>query len=251
MGKHALSSFDDGSGDIKRQDMFLVPPEALTIVTDRAHPLFDERALWPVSEPLKRSIVAIGIKEQVLVVKDGDRLLVVDGRQRVKAALAANDDLRAYNSPGLVKVPCTICRGNELDHLTTAIATNEIRQDDDVITKCHKLVRYLDLGHDEEEAALAFGVDRAQIRNWLDLAGVAPQVQQAVQNGELSKSAALDEAKKPRAQQSPQKRRKPRTTMRTLKEVQRLRAYTMSDETRQVLEWILKAFDEHGLENDQ
>lgn len=53
--------------DATRKDTFFLPPEALTIVTDPSHELFDERALEPVNEALVADIMARGQLQPISV----------------------------------------------------------------------------------------------------------------------------------------------------------------------------------------
>lgn len=77
-------------------------PADLVVVTNPKHPLFQERALWPVDEQLVSDIKADGFSSVVLVGEEWlpeipevpadavfDGYVVIAGRQRTKAAVAA------------------------------------------------------------------------------------------------------------------------------------------------------------------
>jgi hypothetical protein len=97
--------------DAKRGNLFLVPPEDITIIgldteDGPEHPLFDERVLLPVDEALARNIAIHGVIEPVVIRKNGDDVIeVIDGRQRVRSARLANERLEAEGKePVLVPV---------------------------------------------------------------------------------------------------------------------------------------------------
>ena len=59
-------------------------PENLHLVTDKTHPLYDERIHLPISEAMVLNIMDQGVLEPIIVWKDPETGLscVVDGRQR-------------------------------------------------------------------------------------------------------------------------------------------------------------------------
>lgn len=79
--------------DAPRENMFRVEPEKMVLVTDENHPLYDPRVHLPLRENLVLNIMAHGVKEPILIRKNGDTFEVVDGRQRVKHAIEANKRL--------------------------------------------------------------------------------------------------------------------------------------------------------------
>jgi ParB family transcriptional regulator, chromosome partitioning protein len=180
--------------DAVRNELFLVNPEDLTIVSDKAHPLYDERANLPIDSALVNNIMVYGVKQNVLVAKEGQKLLVVAGRQRVRCAIEANKRLKAEGK-ALVRVPVTVQRGEDADKFGVMISENEIRQGDGILTKAEKLRRFLDMGRTADEAAIAFGVTRQAISNWLSVLDLAAPVREAVKAGQISASAAAALAK--------------------------------------------------------
>ncbi len=182
--------------DAKRLNAFSMNPADLTLVTDPRDPLYDERVNLPVDEALVRNILLLGVKVAVLVAKSGDLVKVVDGRQRVKAAVEANRRLAAQGyDPIFVKV--IIERGDDADLAGVMIATNELRQQDSVMVKAQKAQRLLNMGRDEETIAKIFGVTEGTIGNWLKLLELEPVVQKAVSAGKVTMTAALGVHGKP------------------------------------------------------
>lgn len=192
--------------DGTRLNAFGMNPDSITIIgldtkDGPEHALYDKRINLPVSEALVLNIMAIGVIEPVIVFKDGDRVLVVAGRQRVRAAREANKRLTAQGAEPIV-VPAMAKRGSDGTMLGVMISENELRVEDLLESKLPKLEKYLATGATEEDAAIRFGVTGQTIRNWLALLEAAPAVKKAVQGGLLSATAGAKIASLPRADQS-------------------------------------------------
>lgn len=173
---------------------FRFKPEDLVVIgvdTDDGpeHALWDERIKLSLDESMVASIMAIGVKEPIIVRKNGDVAEVVDGRRRVLHAREANKQLKKRGEPE-VDVPAMAERGSE-DHLAhVSVALNEIRLNDDILVKAAKAHRMMSRVGDAEKVALAFGVTKTSINNWLKLVELAAPVRKAVSEGLISASAA-------------------------------------------------------------
>ena len=192
----------------RRSNLFLVEPETLTIVgldTDDGpdHPLYDPRIKLPIDEGLVRNIMTYGVIEPVTVTKNGDRIELVDGRQRVRHARVANERLVAEGKEPM-RVPVSPPR-RASDHVLfgVMISANENRQEDSPLAKADKLERYLAMGRTEEEAAVAFGVTLQAIKTWQCLSDLSPPVRKAIERGDISASAGAQLAPLPRDEQLP------------------------------------------------
>lgn len=179
-----------------RFDAFRADPSNLTIVgldTDHGkgtHPLWDERAMWPVDENLVRNIMVHGVLESITVQKDGEKFLVVIGRQRVKAAREANIRLKKEGKE-LVTIPVMPPRkGTDADMFGVMISENEIRKDDDYRTKAEKALRAINMGKSDAEVAILFGVTTASVKNWLAFFDLCPRAQKEIEKGRISPTAA-------------------------------------------------------------
>jgi ParB family transcriptional regulator, chromosome partitioning protein len=176
-------------------------PEKLTLVTDPKHPLFDERVHLPVDEALVRNIMVYGITQPVTLrlngripdgTHDGKPIVeVVVGRQRVKAALEANKRL-AKEGAELIRVPAVMKRAEAGTLAGVMIGENEHRKADTPIVRARKLERFLALGKSEEEAAIAFGVTEATIKNMLKVLELHPKVQKAIEAGTVPVNVAKE-----------------------------------------------------------
>jgi len=177
---------------------FMFDPDDLVIIghdTDdgEEHPLWDERIKLALDEAMVVSIMAIGVKEPILVVKmkigNKEVAVVVDGRRRVLHAREANKRLKKLGEP-LVKVPAKVERGSD-EHLShVAVALNEIRRQDEVLVKANKALRMINRGSTEADVAVAFGVSQMTIKNWMKIVELPAPVKKAVNQGVLSANAA-------------------------------------------------------------
>ena len=174
---------------VGRSDVHFMKPESLVLITAKNHPLYDPRVEGEPEEKLILSLMA-----------HGNKLQVVDGRQRVKAALAANRRLTAEGKEPL-NLKVLIERGDDKDMYGISILSNEIRKDDDLFVKAEKLKRYLNMGHTVEEASVVFGVTGVTITTWQSLLDLAPGLRRAVASGAVSATAAAKLAKLPRDEQ--------------------------------------------------
>lgn len=191
--------------EAKRLNAFAMDPDDLTIVgldtkDGEEHPLYDERIKLPVEEKLVLNIRVYGVLEPVLVRKNGDVVEVVDGRQRVRAARQANEELRKAGEE-LVQVPVMLKRGEDPTMIGVMISTNEHRREDELPVKIRKLERFMARGKTEDEAAVAFGVTKVTIKTWLRLLEAGPEINKALREGAINPSSAAKLAKLPREEQ--------------------------------------------------
>lgn len=182
-----------------------VTPDRLTIVgldtgDGEEHPLFDTRIHLPVDENLVRNIMVYGVLLPVLVRREAGALLVVDGRQRVRAAREASRRLRESGFVA-VSVPIKEQRGADGFVAGVMVSANEIRRNDEALDKAAKAVRLLALTNDIDAVCQAFGRSETTIRNWLSVMEADPVVHTAIRAGELTMTAAVELARFPRAEQ--------------------------------------------------
>ncbi len=183
-----------------RTNAWLFDPEQLKLVTDENHPLYDPRIHLPTDEAMIRNIMVNGVIEPVIVAKEGQDVVVVDGRQRTKNAVEANKRLTAEGKEP-VKVTCIIRRGDDASLFGVLISANENRQDDTPLGKAEKLARYMAMGRTEDQAAIAFGVSTVTIKTWLAMLTLSEKVRQAVDEGVISATAAVKLVDLPRPEQ--------------------------------------------------
>jgi ParB family chromosome partitioning protein len=197
-----------------RQDLFLFDPDDIVLVTEKTHPLYDERVNLPVREWLVKNIMKFGVREPIEVRQNGTDpttghciVECVYGRQRVKAAREANRRLREEgNSAELIKVPAKIVRGNDSTMTAVMITENEQRQDDDIVIKAQKLERYVALGNTMEDAEIVFGVSRDTLENWQRVLQLDPTILKQInrtgkRGGGIPMVVAIELADLPREKQ--------------------------------------------------
>lgn len=153
--------------------------------------LYDERIDLDVDPNLVKNIIVYGVQQPVLVREESGEFIVVDGRQRVRAARAANKQLGSAGEVQ-VKVPVVSVNGDDKRVTGIMISSNEQRRDDDVLIKARKALRMLDMVGDKADVALAFGRTTQTINAWLRLANADLAVHEAIENGQISASAGVE-----------------------------------------------------------
>lgn len=187
-----------------KQIQYVSPKDLLIVGLDderEDHPLWDPRAFKQPDEDLIRNIMTYGIFQPVQVRREDGKILVVDGRQRVKAAREA---AARQEAAGEVQVHVPIIeQGGEDKRITgIMISANEQRSNDEVLEKANKAQRMLDLTGDIDEVCVAFGKTRTTINNYLLLNRADPRIHQAIREKKISASAGIDLAKLPRENQA-------------------------------------------------
>jgi ParB family chromosome partitioning protein len=176
-----------------RANLYNYNPTDLVLVDNEDHELYDPRINLPLDEGLVRNIMVNGVIEPVVVNKAPDGVLVVDGRQRVRAAREANKRLEKEGKEPL-RVPCVLRRGTEADLFGVSISANENRQDDTPLGRAEKANRLLNMGRSEDEVAVAFGVSTQCVGNWIKILSTCAPVRKAVESGKIAAQAAIEMA---------------------------------------------------------
>lgn len=176
-------------------------PTALTIVTDKKHPLYDDRASQELSEEFVCNVDFHGILEPVLIRKntETDALEVVAGRQRVRAALEANKR-RKKRGDKLILVPAIVKRGEELSMMGIMASENEARVANTPMQRASLMQRMLDRGATEKDIATTMACSPATVKNHLALLEAPAAVRNAVQAGKVSAAAGYKLARLPAAE---------------------------------------------------
>ena len=184
-----------------RKDVFMVKPENLTLVYDKAHPLYDPRVEIAPPESMIANIAMNGVIEPVIVRKNGVDYEIVAGRRRTKSAIEANNRLRAEGKPPIL-VPCIMRGGTDADLFGVMVSENEIRHEDTMIIKGMKARKLLDFGYSEQQIAVTFGVSRQAVENWLAADELPQELKNAIESGEITATAAVELAKGGQSKQS-------------------------------------------------
>ncbi|OZI61585.1 ParB/RepB/Spo0J family partition protein [Bordetella genomosp. 11] len=183
MAKNSIEAY----GAQGKSNVLMFEPGALTIISDPAHPLYDERIHLPLNEAMVLNIMTIGVREPILVWKDpetGD-VIVVDGRQRVAHALEANRRLIARGEPPL-QVPGVPQRGDVQRMGDIMISMNEARRSDPPMVRARKMSSFIDRGYTDDRLAVIFACSVSTVRSVLALLECTKPVQEAVDAGRIS-----------------------------------------------------------------
>jgi len=202
-----------------RQDMFVVDADQLTIIgakpytgcgadTDdgQEHPLWQERVKTLAADkidPLKvRNVAYFGVKEPVLARKDGDRLVVIDGRHRVCWARAANAQLEREGEKARVRVRVIVEKVDDKTAIGLGAGLNRVREDDDVLTEARAMMRVKNVTQCSlDDIARDYGVTKQTVTNRLTLLTAHDDVLKALDDKRISPTAALEIAKMKREEQ--------------------------------------------------
>lgn len=211
---------------------FMVDPNELVIMGydngKRDHHLYDPTNMDPPSHPRiqrrKRSLLALGKQlTAVRVTLDGDKKIVVNGRDRVKALREIN----AENPDRTWLVRCEVAKGLPTDLFQEMLAENEERrQRDDVdpISRARLMQNAVDqLG--EEGAAAEFNCSVSTIKGATKLLELIPEVQEAVASGDRGEVWArnlhgLTKAEQKAALTAPVVRAAPRPSLKKVAKVE-------------------------------
>lgn len=192
MAKNSIDAY----GASGKSNVLSFLPEKLHIVTDKTHPLYDERIHLPIDEGMVLNIMDQGVLEPVIVWKDPETGLtcVVDGRQRVRHTIEANKRLEKAGQATLM-VPGVAKRGSAIRMMQAMVSANEIRRADTPLGRAKKMVDALERGHDEKDLALMFGVSIQTVQATLALLDTTSDVQAAVEAGVVTATQARQLAK--------------------------------------------------------
>jgi ParB family transcriptional regulator, chromosome partitioning protein len=159
-------------------------PGPTEIALDRIRPnphqprrRFDEAEL----ETLTESVRAHGILQPILVTETIDGYRVVAGERRLRAAAAA----------GLERIPAVVRQLDDQTQLEVALIENLQREDLDAIEAARGFRRLIDeFGFSPELIAARVGRARSTVSNTLRLLELAPSVQTAVADREITEGHA-------------------------------------------------------------
>lgn len=197
-------------GAVGRGEVWQFDPDKLILVDTPGHHLYDKRVHLPPDEGLVQSFLAG--HTQILAIrveydgkdKDGNpRVLVVDGRQRVKAAREVNRRLRAELGPeaATMNIRGEVSRGDALKLRVWKVVSNEVRRPDPPILKAEKAQELLDNGLPMDNLPAVFGVGMQTIKKWLSLLNLADPIKAELVKGVVSTEAAALLVDLPREEQ--------------------------------------------------
>lgn len=140
-----------------------------------------------VPAPLTVSVAKFGVRAPVLVQavkeQDGWHYVVVDGRQRVRAArwVAENTGIAREIPVQITEIAGTEQQGGSLA-AQLSVALNEIREDDDTVTRAEKMARLHQGGVPASELVEIFGLSIASVHRHLRFILGSPTTSPAGEN---------------------------------------------------------------------
>lgn len=169
----AIQSVEDTGAKALVSNIVELPIEDIFPNPKQPRTHFDEKAL----EELSESIKALGIIQPITVRKEGSKFLIISGERRYRASKLA----------GLKTIPAYIRLVNDQELLEMALVENIQRQDLDAIEIALTYQRLLEeIGLTQEALSSRVGKERSTITNSIRLLKLAPDVQQAIRNGQIS-----------------------------------------------------------------
>ena len=187
----------DKLGNKGKIDVPTFDPDDVVLVAKEGEALYDERVENDYDEALVLNMmfeidgVPQGVIEPLIGRRNAEtnKVEIIIGRRRTKAAREAN---RRRRKKGLepIWLPVHIKRANDQRAMAMLISENEHRLDDTPMNKAKKAQRYIDLGRDEKEIAVLFGVSESTVKNMLKLLDAPAAVRNAVDAGKITTSDA-------------------------------------------------------------
>lgn len=164
------------------------------------HPLVNERVLKMKREGFHRpelvaSLMADGQLQNVIIRKNGrredgrDRVECVVGRNRVLAGREVKRQLAEAGQDTVFMLRCLLRK--DASNLAGAVeAENNVRRDDDMLTKARNAQRLLNFGESESDVARKMGMTVEVLQNHLRVLELSPKMQDAVERGVITATAA-------------------------------------------------------------
>lgn len=184
----------------------------IELITDPNHPEYDNRVEYPLSEEFLQTLVddgqkfpAIGYKVKELSTDEVAVVRLKDGRQRWRGIREIWRRMHAAgeNMDGAPVFKLSLEEeGSEAARFRTRVVTNRHRFESDPLDLAKDLRKFLDLYGDDpsgiEKARVVFNFpSEVALRNCLKLLSADSSTQQALQEGAISASAAVNLAQQP------------------------------------------------------
>jgi ParB family chromosome partitioning protein len=188
----------DKLGNKGKIDIPTFDPDDVVLVEEKDSALYDARVENDYDEGLVLNMMfeIDGVPQGVIEPLSGRRntetgkVEIIVGRRRTKAAREANRRLRKQGREP-IRLPVWIKRANDHRAMSMLISENEHRQDDSPSNRAKKAQRYIDLGRDEKEVAILFGISEATVKNLLKFQDAPTAVRHAADAGKITMSDAL------------------------------------------------------------
>jgi ParB family chromosome partitioning protein len=155
---------------------------------DQPRKHFDQGKL----EELAQSIKINGLLEPVVVVRRGDKYMIVAGERRWRACKIA----------GIENVPVSIIEGDAQKVAELALLENLQREDLSIVEEAKAYQGLMDMGLNQEEIARKMGINQAwRIQERLNILKLSPDYQEYLMKKILTPSQAQELSRLPRQDQ--------------------------------------------------
>jgi len=151
MAKTIAGNFKEAGIDAGQGKTTKVDPTHLTVIDDKAHPLYDPRVALPIDAAMLADIQRQGVIQPVTVRSNGldekgaPILEVIDGRQRVKHLIEANK-LRKVEGEHPYRIECKTVSGSDADMVMLAMASNCHKRAETIRSLAFKVQNAIKLG---------------------------------------------------------------------------------------------------------
>jgi ParB family chromosome partitioning protein len=175
----------------------LDPNEVIVVGLDTddgpEHPLWDKRVHLPLNQEMTDSIIEFGVVQPIRVVVDADgKVYVSAGRQRVRNARVAIEQLKAAGEEAEIIVPAIAEKiGDGERHAQIAVVENAHRTASSILDKAEDARRMIDRGTPIGRVALINAVSVPTVQSWLALLDCSTPVKAAVIADKISPTAAV------------------------------------------------------------
>jgi ParB family chromosome partitioning protein len=184
-----------------RRSIFMIDPHALVLIgldtkDGPSHPRYDVRVFNKFRENIVRGMLKYGIKKPISVMKVGERLEVVDGRQRVINAREANRRLKEAGEP-VLRVPVLPPEQGtdaKMSGLMVLLNTHSISMSPYSLGQMAQTL--YDRGYADEEVALHLDVTVPTVKNYVSLLSLKPEIQEMIIKDKIPASKGYELARK-------------------------------------------------------
>lgn len=183
------------AADAPRSDLYMLGPHEIVLVTKPGERFYDRRVKRKLKPGLVESIAKFGVVVPIIVTKKDDKIICVAGRQRVRAALIAQKTV-----PNL-RIPAVFRRGDELKTECVRILENELRSENDAVTRAEDMVGLHQIVGDWEEVGLVHGLSAQACKQYMKILDLSDKVKDAIREGTVAWTAALQLADLPEKEQ--------------------------------------------------
>lgn len=163
----------DLDGDLTNDKVVQLPLAEIDINVNQPRKVFDEKAM----KELADSIKVHGVIQPIIVVKRGERYMIIAGERR----------FRASKSLGLSTIPSIIKNYTESEIAEVSLLENLQREDLNPM-ECARAMKKLmdDFAWTQEKVADRLGKSRPVVANTIRLLNLEPEVIQMIEQGKIS-----------------------------------------------------------------